>query len=374
MTKAGIVYIVLLAATLIFTFAIGIYQALLLLMVLLILPLISFIYCLYIKSGLKLSASAINPVYDKGMVIPVKINIVNRSFIPLVRADLIISTKNNFSEVCQLSTITTSLSAKENKELNINLSSAYCGKLSLSVFEVRVYDMLLLYRVKLKSNLTVRTSVLPDIYDKEAEYGSSYLDQLEGDTYSHYRSGDDPSEIFDIREYSEGDRYRRIHWKLSFKLSRLMVKEYSSPLDETLTILIDLCVTDMDNYLPAIDEILIEAASFSSSLIISGTLHRICWYDKYKDELMSVKVAYEEDLYEALGGIFSAGVYRGRPLGLFSLDLFRRKASHVYMFLPEIYTNLQEELLPFVGLVTVVYAGSRENSIDSGVSNEIKAG
>ena len=41
--------------------------------------------------------------------------------------------------------------------------------------------------------------------------------QIESDSYSTIKGGDDPSEVFAIREYREGDRLQRIHWKLSYE-------------------------------------------------------------------------------------------------------------------------------------------------------------
>ena len=52
----------------------------------------------------------------------------------------------------------------------------------------------------------------------------------DSDRFSTYKKGDDPSEIFDIREYADGDKIQRIHWKLSSKTGDLMVKEGSLPL------------------------------------------------------------------------------------------------------------------------------------------------
>ena len=42
------------------------------------------------------------------------------------------------------------------------------------------------------------------------------------------RKGNDPSEIFDIREYVPGDDIRSIHWKLSSKTDTLILKEASN--------------------------------------------------------------------------------------------------------------------------------------------------
>ena len=42
--------------------------------------------------------------------------------------------------------------------------------------------------------------------------------------------GDDPSEIYQVREYRERDSLKDIHWKLSAREEELMVKERGFPL------------------------------------------------------------------------------------------------------------------------------------------------
>ena len=39
--------------------------------------------------------------------------------------------------------------------------------------------------------------------------------------------GYDPSELFDVREFQNGDRLQSVHWKLSARTDELMVKELS---------------------------------------------------------------------------------------------------------------------------------------------------
>ncbi|MFR8222778.1 MAG: DUF58 domain-containing protein [Blautia faecis] len=49
-------------------------------------------------------------------------------------------------------------------------------------------------------------------------------------------SGDDPGDL-DIREYQEGDGIRQIHWKLTGKLDKMMIRQRSFPVDDTVLIL-----------------------------------------------------------------------------------------------------------------------------------------
>ena len=60
---------------------------------------------------------------------------------------------------------------------------------------------------------------------------------MESFRYSGARPGDDPGETFDVREYQEGDSIRQIHWKLTGKLDKMMIRQRSFPVDDTVLIL-----------------------------------------------------------------------------------------------------------------------------------------
>lgn len=51
----------------------------------------------------------------------------------------------------------------------------------------------------------------------------------EADVYDDFHPGDDPSEIFGVREFRAGDKMQSIHWKLSAKSDDLLVRENSQP-------------------------------------------------------------------------------------------------------------------------------------------------
>ena len=56
---------------------------------------------------------------------------------------------------------------------------------------------------------------------------------LDSDRFSDEKPGDDPSEIFDIREFKDGDRLNSIHWNLTVKTGKIMVKDFSFPLNNS---------------------------------------------------------------------------------------------------------------------------------------------
>jgi hypothetical protein len=66
--------------------------------------------------------------------------------------------------------------------------------------------------------------------------------------YSQSRAGGDPSEVFALREYRDGDMQNRIHWKLSSRSDEFIVKEPSEQVNSRVLIIPDLpsCKTDAD--------------------------------------------------------------------------------------------------------------------------------
>ena len=54
------------------------------------------------------------------------------------------------------------------------------------------------------------------------------------------RPGDDPSEVFDRREFRNGDKLSRVDWKLSAREKKIMVKEMSAPIPEPVCLILGL--------------------------------------------------------------------------------------------------------------------------------------
>lgn len=61
----------------------------------------------------------------------------------------------------------------------------------------------------------------------------------DSDTSSPDRRGSDLTEPFRLREYAPGDSLRQIHWKLSSKLDRLVIREPGMPAARTLLVFWD---------------------------------------------------------------------------------------------------------------------------------------
>lgn len=115
-----------------------------------------------------------------------------------------------------------------------------CGIRNVTVSGVILFDYLKLFKRVIKINKEIKIIVVPKVYGIDPECMNDAGDfEDESENFSEIQPGDDPSEIFDIRDYETGDRLSRIHWKLSTKMNKVMVKEYSKPLPDGIVMCMD---------------------------------------------------------------------------------------------------------------------------------------
>ena len=58
----------------------------------------------------------------------------------------------------------------------------------------------------------------------------------DSDTSSKTKSGEDVSEVFGLREYRPGDRWQKVHWKMTARQEHIWVKEYSLPIGASVVL------------------------------------------------------------------------------------------------------------------------------------------
>lgn len=111
----------------------------------------------------------------------------------------------------------------------IKLVPDECGEVAFRCRYIYIIDVLKLFRVKAKKFNDVSMIIYPKLMNVNIEFSDVLLGQSEKDGDMQNRKGNDPSEIYDIREYAREDDMRSIHWKLTGKMDKLMIKEASEP-------------------------------------------------------------------------------------------------------------------------------------------------
>lgn len=275
-----------------------------------VLPFVMFGMLCYLYGRITAAIDTTVHVANRGETIPILIHFNNPTIMPVSNIEICLSYKNSFSGKKYKREFMVSLDQRTKTTVTCNILSEHAGNLTVSLMKVRIHDYLKLFSLSRKQNSEVKVAVLPKIHELVEEYVvNRSKTQVESDYFSPVRGGDDPSEVFRIREYREGDRLTRIHWKLSMKQDQLMIKEFSDPLNCSILVFISLYLEKGQDRLTYMDALLEYALSISFSFLLKDQIHYISWYDESHGVCKRIRVVQEKDLYEAVDGLLESIPY-----------------------------------------------------------------
>ena len=175
-----------------------------------------------------------------------KLQIVNDSVLPVFLGKGSLHLENHFTGEKMELPFSFSLKGKGKKAIDFQGKSQWCGCIYATLHTWRSYDFFGLAGQKRKAGLSACTVVMPCEQKEDFQFLTKEGFDMESFRYSGARPGDDPGETFDIREYQEGDSIRQIHWKLTGKLDKMMIRQRSFPVDDTVLILAEAFQADRD--------------------------------------------------------------------------------------------------------------------------------
>lgn len=116
------------------------------------------------------------------------------------------------------------------------ISSRYCGRLRLTVEDARLYDCFGLIGIRLSTDAHGAVVIQPETFPQNLLVTPAQAYVQDNEDFANDRPGQDLSEVFQIRDYVPGDSQRQIHWKLSHKYDRLIVKDPSLPITRSAAV------------------------------------------------------------------------------------------------------------------------------------------
>lgn len=169
----------------------------------------------------------------------------------------------------------------------VPLDTSHCGVLHCCLEKARVYDYMGLFCLPVRRPPAVEVMVKPRAVQPEK------LPNL-----SHFlarrrkpKPGGGFSEEHEMRDYRPGDSMRDIHWKLSVKTDRTIVREAQEPIRGNTLLTFDLKGAES-----RIDGMLERLLWLSDWLIDHDTPHQIVWIDPADCQLATAPVETREDL------------------------------------------------------------------------------
>lgn len=258
----------------------------------------------------------------KGEVIPLRVSVRNASPFPAGKVKARLTVRNTLTgEEHRERLVFTP--GREPQILEHALSSPCCGMVECRLTRAWACDLLGLFAFPLRGKGETQCTAFfyPAVHTSHMTVREGFAPDAEGERYSPFKPGDDPSELFGLREYREGDRLSRVHWKLSQKTGQTLVRELSFPLSSHFLFLLDL-----DGEGEEADTLLDVFATCSSFLANREIPHRVGYRERKTGGLQMLEIAGLEDACPALETILASG---GRaPLPPFSGDELPRGISH----------------------------------------------
>lgn len=172
--------------------------------------------------------------YKKNQEIPITVKIKSGSFLPLQGLRGTLLCRNLLSGAIW------EQSFSKTADFNAVLSSKYAGVLQIELKNTFVTDVFGVFKFKVKNIPNPqRFVILPQPFDMEASLAQNPISSADSDLYSMEKWGNDPGETFMIKEYEAGDPIKNIHWKLSQKVDKLMVRQLGLPVINNVLVIFD---------------------------------------------------------------------------------------------------------------------------------------
>lgn len=234
---------------------------------------------------------------NKGETFNLKIRVSNVGRLPAINSVILLHIENLLTGQVTEEELETGFLMNKDREFFIEMLEAHCGCVQVNIKKVKIKDPINLLEVSRDYKSGFMHFVLPKTQGMLLSDDAIEKFDMESFKYSPYKSGDDPTEVFQIRKYMQGDSIKTIHWKLSAKSGTTMIRQPSLPVDNKILLFLDKSATYdmkmMDRYMDLF-------ASLSTALILKGIPHMLCWFDHTEKKIILKKAGNEEELWDAI--------------------------------------------------------------------------
>jgi uncharacterized protein (DUF58 family) len=281
--------------------------ALVLLIVMIILPILMYVTTWITKRNISVDFAVKEKNSSKNKDFSVQLVVNNDSIFPIGKAEAHIIYYNVFSNQTSAFDLYLPIQPRNSQRITFQLRSKFCGIIKIKTSYLNIYDPLRIFKFRTGKNISTEVVIMPEGHEVSGIVHYSDRVNEESDIFSEYRPGDDPSEVFDLREYNPGDKLNRIHWKLSSKKNEFIVKEYSLPIDVPCSLFLDLkCYKDNDLTLPVFDTLIETFLSISQFLLDNERCHSVTFYNAAQNCFSEYDIRDGADLIAVIRNIISS--------------------------------------------------------------------
>lgn len=242
----------------------------------LLIPVIAFLYTVYVYFRFKIYQSMDNYLVVKGDWTTYSFIIANEDYITFrnIKVNFLsdkstIESKNKITEY--------SLLPSESERMETRIKCNYRGEYEVGVNSIEVTDFLYLFSITYPLNSKLKVVVLPRIVPLEhLGIAPPQKDVKNPIGYSNSAEGELDTEL---RKYNPGDSRKRVHWKASAKLHELISRKYQHIPKAEIVMFMDLMkIKDEDlKVVIAEDKIIESVLAIANFYALRGTRSSIIY-------------------------------------------------------------------------------------------------
>lgn len=295
MAKQRVGYALLVLAAAVFSQAMWNRISAVTLLTVLLLPVLSFVLLLAARRGFSAELFCATGEVERGedweCVVILHGASLFSSALPVLRGSFPIESREGVEEQRMM----LSLLPRGETRIPLRARFPYCGEYTVRLDTMELYDVLRIFRLRVKLQKRASVLVLPKLYPLPVLPGSRSLDAVE--SADRMQRGRERLEISSVRAYHDGDLLRDVHWKLSAKQDELMVREYTEGVRPSAVIALDLSVEE-DGVLrcPGAGDAVVEAAlAVCMRMLEEKEESLVYWYDMRSGEYRQRRIALQPD-------------------------------------------------------------------------------
>lgn len=335
MVKNRIVYIIAVIALALFYIYCDSYTPLIILLAAVILPTVSVILTAFSVRKLSVKTVPVLVSVLQGEDITFEIIVENSSRLPVSGINLKLEYIDVSDSAHIKAKMRTAAAAGERKSIFISAISPHCAIVECIIKKARCCDAFGIVSFKIKNvENNAQVVVMPKLIKSGLNISASTVDVTESDNYSDTQKGDDCSQVFEVRDYVPGDDIRRVHWGLSSKQDKLIVKEYSRPVADKCVVLLEtgLNVGAVDAFKERLDLVLSVFMTFSNKVLDSGQGMSVGWYSSRHSGIFFFDVKSYDEIYAVVKELLTESFSDKKSISLINYEDYSLTANNAEIY------------------------------------------
>lgn len=282
-------------------------------LLMLLLPAVSILLCRWSFENLSADITFSAMEAEKNLPVELSVHFHNPTRIPLLHVECLFDMYSPYYARKGKTVYILPAPAGDTVPLSQPVIFQYCGLYQAGILGLTCYDYLHFVSFSKKTEVHSQIHILP-VSEVEITYHPSFYAEGFDEYEAASQKGNVSSNVTDVREYQPGDRLQKIHWKLSAKIDKLMVKENEAASSHQFYVLLELYQSLEEPQI--LDQAVEYAYGVSKELLFHQETFFFGFYSENRGEFISFPIRSESDLADALGEAYYETPYTSENLAL----------------------------------------------------------